>query len=1426
MTEQQNNYKLSQTNSMKNRSEQIKYIFETSWEVCNKVGGIYTVISTKATALQKKCENLILIGPETWYDANEHPEFEEDASLFSDWHHYAEKEGLRFRIGYWKITGKPIAILVNFTDYINDKDNILANFWEDYKLDSLSGQWDYIEPALFGYASAKIIESFVKFNVNFGEKIIAQFHEWMTGSGILYLKKNMPQIATAFTTHATVIGRCLAGNEKELYKNIENFNAEQSAIDFNVIAKQSLEKISAQNSDVFTTVSDITAVECKQFLKKEIDIITPNGFEDNFVPTEKNFLQIKNNAKNLLINVAENLLNIKYKEKPLIVATSGRYEFLNKGYDLFINALGKLNKSSELNKEILAYILVPANNYGAKTALQNRLNKIQDENIGDTYLTHNSHNIENDPILKKIYENELFNKAEDKVKIVFVPSYLNGNDGIFNLKYYDILTAIDFTVFASYYEPWGYTPLESIAFGIPTITTCLSGFGEWVLTNNQLNNGVFVINRNDDNASYVVDEICNCLLNFSNLTEKEISKLQYDSTILSKNFLWDNLVSHYLDAYEIALKKAMKRIENIDPNETFLRNVIITDDAVEDNSPNWRKFEIQTTMPERFNGLIEISLNIWWSFNYKAHELFKYMDSNLWMKKARNPVVFLDEIKSSRLKELETDHYFIKLYEEVYSDFKNYMSEQKNEKSPKIAYFSMEYGFNDNIKIYSGGLGILAGDYLKGASDSNTNIVGIGLLYKYGYFKQKININGEQQAEYIPQDFGKIPILPVRNSKGYQMKISVYFPGRNVYAKIWSVAVGRIKLYLLDTNTEENQEADSLITSHLYGGDAENRFKQEMILGIGGIRALKELDIIPDLYHCNEGHAAFINLERLRILQHEQNLKFEEAKEIVRASTLFTTHTPVPAGHDAFEEKLLRIYMSHYPARLGISWEDMMALGRINPNDKFSMSIFASKLSQEINAVSMVHGDVSKDMFADIWKGYFAEENHIGYVTNGVHYKTWTAKEWKLLHEKHFGKNYLSDLSNVKFWEKIHNVDNKEIWDIRQQQRAKLVDFIKSKINENSVNQYSDPKILIKVLKNLDKNILTIGFARRFATYKRGDLLFRNLERLAEILNNKQMPIQIIFAGKAHPNDKAGQDLIKKIVEFSKKPEFLGKVVFIEDYDISLAEKLVQGVDLWLNTPTRPLEASGTSGMKAVMNGALHFSVLDGWWVEGYRQNAGWALPQECVYEDNESQNELDAQMIYNIIENEIAPIFYKRDENNIPNEWINFIKNSIAGIAPLFTTKRMIDDYFKKYYNKLFERTNQLQQNNYELTLKIAEWKNNIKNNWQSIKIVSAKFNDYEKKIAKQANIFEGEIKIDLGNLKAEDIGIDIIISYQELQKNKISISEKYKANCINLENNIAKFKVTASPQHSGVYNYAVRIYAKNDLLPYQHDSEFVKWI
>ncbi|GAB4280025.1 MAG: hypothetical protein Kow0068_04150 [Marinilabiliales bacterium] len=1403
------------------------YLFEVSWEVCNKVGGIHTVVSTKTVTLYEKLkDNHILIGPDILHYETGNVEFIEDQNLFRSWKDFASKQGIRVRTGRWNIVNQPVVILIDFTPYFNEKDKIFAQLWEQYKLDSITGQWDYIEPALFGYSAGIVIESFCKFYTSFRDKIIAQFHEWMTGAGILYLKKNFPQAGTVFTTHATVVGRSIAGNGLSLYEKLNEYDGDLMAKQFNVVSKQSLEKTSAFVADAFTTVSNITAKECSQFLKKDVDIVTPNGFDDSFLPDNDNYNNAYNQARTKFRQVAEALLNEKLDDDTLFIGTSGRYEFRNKGIDLFIDALGKLNRSEKLNKKIVAFILVPANNYGPRNILLKALNEQVHENeIQNKILTHNLHDAEFDPILNKLNEWKLDNSPGNKVKAIFVPSYLNGNDGIFNLKYYDLLPGLDLTVFASYYEPWGYTPLESLAFHVPTITTSLSGFGVWVQSElKEDNDAVFVIQRHDGNDEEVINGIINKIINCSGKTPDDKTKIREEAFKVSRIALWQNLITHYLEAYNIALDKVNSRQDQfVDTQQSLLPYKHYDSEGY---TPNWHKVYVKTTIPENFAGLLELANNVWWSWNYKAMELFKYIDKKLWRESRYNPISLLDEIPVLRYKQLAQDTEFVSMYNEVMTEFHNYLKEKENQKPPKIAYFSMEFGFNDNIKIFSGGLGILAGDYLKEASDTNVDMVGVGLLYRHGYFKQTLSINGEQQAVYEPQKFSQLPISPARDKDDNWVLVSIALPGRIVYARVWVANIGRNAIYLLDTDFDRNSDEDRKITYQLYGGDIEHRFKQEMLLGVCGIRALNALNIKPDIYHINEGHAAFMGLERLRVLRTKRNLTFSEALEIIRASTLFTTHTPVPAGHDIFDEDLMRKYMAHYPARLKISWEEMMSLGKVNPQDnKFSMSYLAANVSQEVNGVSWLHGEVTKKLFADLWKGYFPEESHIGYVTNGVHFDTWTAKSWKKLYSETFGDDFKKNLNDHNLWQKIYNVQDYKIWEIRQYQRKKLVDYVKDRVKRNWIRRYENPKSIVEVVANINPDTLTIGFARRFATYKRAHLLFRNLERLNSILNNPEKPVQILFAGKAHPNDKAGQDLIKQIVEISKRKEFLGKVIFLENYDIELAKKLVQGVDIWMNTPTRPLEASGTSGMKAVMNGVLHFSVLDGWWVEGYKENAGWALPEERTYQNQEFQDELDAETIYEIIENEIVPLFYKRDSNNIPVDWIQYIKKSIAFIAPEFTTKRMLDDYQKRFYHKLYNRSLELKENNYALAIEIDRWKKSMRKRWETIKVVSVNIPDYEKTPLKMTEAYKGEVCIDIGEVKPEEIGMDLVIA-NRLPNNEVKIAHVFEADIVKVVDNKAYFKIEKEPIRPGHFSYGLRIYPKHDKLPHRQDFCLVKWI
>ena len=1402
------------------------YIFEVSWEVCNKVGGIHTVIATKAMTLAKDFQNnYIVIGPDIIHDETGNPEFIEDLQLYSEWKKQIYSEGLRVRIGRWKINGYPIAILVDFSQMINLKDKIFAELWETYKLDSISGQWDYMEPALFGYTTGIVIESFIRFNLSSSDRVIAQFHEWMTGAGILYLRKKLPQVANVFTTHATVLGRCLAGNNRQLYKNLHTYQEEEVAKEFNLVSKQSLEKLAAQNSDSFTTVSDITAKECSQFLKREVDVVTPNGFEDTFVPKGDEFVNKRGAARKKLMEVASSLIGENLDKDTFLVATSGRYEFKNKGIDLFIDALGELNISGKLERDLVAFILIPANHYGARKDLLLKMSNEGDLVSGSRFLTHNLHDPDWDSILNRIKMAGIKNDQSGHVKIIYVPSYLNGKDGIFNMKYYDLLIGMDLTVFASYYEPWGYTPLESLAFSVPTVTTSLAGFGAWAMLECEKGcKGITIIERTDDNDEEVVNNIVQLLENYYQLSPEEMKGIKGSAYHLSRIALWKTLITHYKEAYSGALERADTRADQYVEIEEKQFEQIHEEVELHVNEPVWKRIIVKSKLPSNLNHLNDLSQNLWWTWDDEAQELFEFIDPELWNVCEHNPAILFEQVNYSKLINLSKDKDYVGKIKTVYERYKKYIADKPKGKSPKIAYFSMEYGFHDSLRIYSGGLGMLAGDFLKEASDMKIDMVGIGLLYRYGYFTQVLTTKGEQQAIYDFQHFSKLPLKPVRDEHHQIMTVEIMLPGRTLHARIWQVDVGRIKVLLLDTDYEINSSEDRSISHHLYGGNNENRLKQELLLGIGGIRALDKLGINPDIYHSNEGHSAFISLERIRkILQYEK-LSFSEAKEIIRASTLFTTHTPVPAGHDEFDEDLMRKYIGHYPDRMKISWDELMALGRSNPNnwnEKFNMSHMAAHLAQEINGVSMLHGAVTSEIFSKLWPGYLPEELHIGYVTNGVHYPSWTARIWKEIYNKNFGPGFLDDLTNEEYWHKIYEVPDKEIWDAKENLRNKLINTVKDRFKENWIKRHEEPKQIIAINNRLSDKALTVVFARRFATYKRAHLMFRNLDRLAKLVNIPDKPVQFIFAGKAHPNDEAGQDLIKMIIEISKRPEFLGKILFLQNYDIGLAKLLLQGADVWLNTPTRTLEASGTSGEKAVMNGTLHFSVLDGWWVEGYQPDAGWALTNEKTYEDQNFQDDLDAEIIYTMFEQEIIPTFYERDDAGIPVEWIKIIKNSIAKIVPKFTTRRMMHDYLNRYYNKLYGRTRELFSNDYDMIKEISSWKKRVLRAWNNIDVI-------EKTIFNQGldeymvgQVYEGKVVLDLNELSPQHIGVELVLT--EESKRLVSTHEfeleKY-------EVDRAYYKLKVSISQAGTFTYGIRIFPKNPNLVRRQDVCILRWI
>jgi glycogen phosphorylase len=846
------------------------------------------------------------------------------------------------------------------------------------------------------------------------------------------------------------------------------------------------------------------------------------------------------------------------------------------------------------------------------------------------------------------------------------------------------------------------------------------------------------------------------------------------------------------------------------------------------NDSNLKEISVKSNLPESLKKLEEIAQNIWWVWDSPAKNMFRNIDREAWLESGSNPVQLLNNLSYEKLVEMGNDAEFVKKLDVIYDEFKTYMNAPKNTEKPTVAYFSMEYGLTEVLKIYSGGLGVLAGDYLKEASDINLDLTAVGFLYRYGYFTQSLSIDGQQVPLYEAQNFNNLPIQQVKDENDEPMIIEVPYPERIVYAYLWKVSVGRVSLYLLDTDMDMNSEYDRSITHQLYGGDWENRMKQEIMLGIGGMLALKKLGIEKQVYHCNEGHAALINVQRLVDYVQVKGLTFNQALEVVRSSSLYTVHTPVPAGHDSFTEDLFGKYMSDYPAKLNLSWGEFIDIGREHPgdhNDKFSMSVFACNTCQEVNGVSWLHGKVSQEMFNPIWKGYYPEELHVNYVTNGVHLPTWTASEWKAVYEKYFTKSFYADQSNSKIWQGVYEIPDQVIWDTRMAMKNRLVNFIKVQFSDNWLKSQGDPSRIVNVLEAINPNALIIGFGRRFATYKRAHLLFTDLERLERIVNNPQHPVQFLFTGKAHPADGGGQGLIKRIVEISRMPQFLGKIIFLENYDMRLAKRLVSGVDIWLNTPTRPLEASGTSGEKAQMNGVLNFSVLDGWWLEGYVKGAGWALTEKRTYENDMYQDQLDAATIYSLLENEIVPLYYAKNTKGYSPEWIQYIKNSIALITPRFTTKRMIDDYIARFYTKLSARSAVLKANNFSKAKEIAAWKEKIAQGWDAIEILNIDMPDKMIHNPQVGEDYAINIVVDVKDIKDNGIGIELVAT--KLGKNNAdTLYDVEEFKLIKTEGTKLFFNLTYQLNRAGSFKYGFRMFPKNEDLPHRQDFCFVRWI
>ncbi len=845
-------------------------------------------------------------------------------------------------------------------------------------------------------------------------------------------------------------------------------------------------------------------------------------------------------------------------------------------------------------------------------------------------------------------------------------------------------------------------------------------------------------------------------------------------------------------------------------------------------------FNVKPSLPENLEPLREIANNLYWAWNSDATDLFLRLDRKLWKKLNHNPVKLLGKVSQERLIEVSKDDGFVSHMNRVYLEMEVYLNEvtwyQKNFEThdkPYIVYFSAEFGLAESLQIYSGGLGILAGDHLKSSSDLGLPLVGMGLCYREGYFQQYLTADGWQHERYENNDFYNQPMTLVKDKEGKTIKLSLKFPGRDVYFQIWKIDVGRIPLYLLDTNVAENSLQDRDITKSLYGGDNETRIQQEILLGIGGIRAIHKLGILPLVCHMNEGHSAFLSLERIRHLIADHGLSFSEAKDIGFFSNIFTTHTPVPAGIDVFPSSLMEKYFGrYYREELGISGDEFYKLGTIIKDKEpteFNMAHLAMNMAGFVNGVSKLHGKVSKKMWVDGFKEIPFNEIPIDYVTNGVHTYSHLSGEMHELMLRYIGERFDTDIDNQKLWERIEDVPDEELWRTHERRRERLIAFARRRLKQQVKERGGSNSELNAANEVLDPSALTIGFARRFATYKRGNLIFRNLERLASILFRTNKPVQIIIAGKAHPRDDEGKRIIQEIVHYAKGHNLRKRIVFIENYDMNVARYMVEGCDVWLNNPRRPMEASGTSGMKVIANGGLNFSVLDGWWDEAYTQDVGWKIGNAEEYNDLDYQDEIEANVIYDVLEKEIVPLFYDRGSDNLPRGWIRIMKNSMATLGPIFNTNRMVKEYFNKFYANSYERRKLLMKDNWREGKKFSEWKKMIYKNWDNIKCEGVEFNNgSEHKVGETNRVLA---KIYLGELTIEDV--DVQIYYGKLDD--IEKSEYNKSISMSpvdtSDNNIVTYEGIIDCEDTGKFGFTIRVVPKHSLLINPFELGLIKW-
>ena len=1125
-----------------------------------------------------------------------------------------------------------------------------------------------------------------------------------------------------------------------------------------------------------------------------------------------------------------------YRMTPDSIVISGRYEFRNKGLDVFLEALGRLDKEAGDGPPVLAFVFVIGGHTDLIPALRGESGKL--DSMLTPIASHRLENESSDPILQACSRFGLMNQPHNRVQVIFIPAYLNGLDGLINMPYYEALSGCDLGVFPSYYEPWGYTPLESAAYSVPTVTTDQAGFGLWAQETFGKMSGVYLLNRRGQPITAIKEQLFRYFMDFLTWSPQDMERRRLNARQVALQANWAQFYKAYLEAFEHAELVARTRLLTEADSDDREKSRHRFSGAVS-VQPHFRAFTAVANLPEKLSRLRELAYNLWWTWNPRALDLYATLDLKLWSEMRSNPVKMLETVSPDTLNEAAENATYMSLYSQILQRFDDYMGNREMHKSipiadelqrsSPVAYFSAEYGLHECMPIYSGGLGTLSGDHLKTASDLGIPLVAVGLLYKNGFFQQVIDKDGRQVEEYPENDFSCMPVRIVQDDQGNEVQISIDLPGRTLFANIWEVNVGRVSLYLLDSDVPRNTLQDRSITARLYSADQKIRIEQEILLGIGGVRLLKKLGITPRVYHINEGHSAFLLLERIESLMAEEKLSFEEASEVVRSSGVFTTHTPVEAGNERFSRDLMDYYFMGFTKRTGIPWPQFWELGRREGGDDktFFMNILAFKLTYRSNAVSLVHGQLSRRMWRDVWKGFDDSDIPIRHITNGAHVLSYIAPRMKSLLDAYLGIEWEKNLTDADRWARVQDIPDTLLWRVRFELKQKMTDLIRDNVASHW-GKYGSPRMWREELfSKLNPAALMIGFSRRFAPYKRADLILSDLDRLDRIINHPNRPVHLIFAGKSHPNDNMGKELIEKVIKVCRDERFMGKIYFLENYDIRIARHMVQGVDVWLNNPRRPLEASGTSGEKVVINGVLNLSISDGWWVEGYDGTNGWTIgPARKGYTEEVTESDSDdVQSLYNLLENVVVPLFYERDASGIPEKWTAMIKRSMQSLAPVFNTDRMLTEYLRDMYEPTAQRSWKLTNDDSRLAREIADWKYKIPIRFSSLKLLEVIVDGIHGDTVIVDRPLTVSVRIDPGKLTEMEIYVEMVIG-QRGPGGFISDPESVPLERVSrAQDGVITYSAVYHVRQNGSYHYGIRVMPYHRHLASKTESGLVLW-